>query len=118
MKKTILLCLVLTVYNIHGQLSGTITDDQNTPLEYATVAVYNQETNALVSGMVTDGKGAFLFKNIPQGIYFLESSFLGYRTQKTADINLNNSTSKIDLGIIPLRLGNNLNEVTVLGLLG
>lgn len=115
MKKTILLCLVLTVYNIHGQLSGTITDDQNTPLEYATVAVYNQETNALVSGMVTDGKGAFLFKNIPQGIYFLESSFLGYRTQKTADINLNNSTSKIDLGIIPLRLGNNLNEVTVLG---
>lgn len=96
-----------------SQVTGKIVDESNSPLEWATAAIYNQETKALVTGVVTDKQGVFVFENLKKGNYYLEASFMGYEVNIIEDISLKNPCQTLDLGRIELKLGNQLNEVTV-----
>lgn len=107
-----LLLLIAVPFCVHSQLTGTITDAQNTPLEYATIAMYNQNSKALVSGVVTDDKGAFSIDKIEKGAYFLEASFLGYQPSTIQNISITKE-QKVSLGTIVLQLGTSLDEVTL-----
>ena len=114
MKNKFLLLLIASPIYIYSQLTGTIQDTQSTPLEYATVALYNQDTKKIVSGVVTDNNGAFAIDEIEKGTYFLEASFLGYQSTTVRNISIKND-DPIALGVLSLTLGNNLDEVTVSG---
>lgn len=115
MKYTFLLLLLITspIYT-HSQLTGTVKDAQNTPLEYATIALYNQDTKTLAFGVVTDDKGDFVINKIEKGSYFLEASFLGYQSVTIQNITIKNDES-ISIGTLSLKLGNSLDGVTVSG---
>ncbi len=69
-----------------GALTGTITDAKtNQPLQGASVYFHD-----LKSGTTTNASGAFTIKNIPQGRYLVEISFLGYASVvETVDISGN-----------------------------
>jgi len=56
-----------------SQVTGKIVDKTNFALEYATAAIYNQETNELVTGVITDINGVFVFDNLKKGTYYLEA---------------------------------------------
>lgn len=113
MKKILLLFFWLSISAYaNAQLTGIITDEKNNPLEYATVVLLDKNTEAIVSGVVTNSKGAFSITNINKGIYRLESSFLGYQTATIDNVRIA-SGSLVDLGSIALRLGNTLDEITV-----
>lgn len=60
-------------------LSGKITTDKNQPLKGATVYIADLKT-----GTVTNEAGSYLIKNIPNGIYLVEVSFIGYASQTKA----------------------------------
>lgn len=47
-----------------SQVTGKVVDKTNFALEYATAAIYNQETNELVTGVITDINGVFVFDNL------------------------------------------------------
>ncbi|QTD38002.1 TonB-dependent receptor [Polaribacter batillariae] len=99
-----------------SQITGKIIDNEdNYPLEYATVALYNQQDKKLVTGVVTNNKGVFSIANVKQGIYYLEASFIGYQVKTISSIVINNKGEKKDLGTIKIVLGsgNQLNEVVV-----
>jgi iron complex outermembrane receptor protein len=107
--------MILSVnHHTKAQLTGTVSDTQNNPLEYATVVLYNESTATLVAGVVTNADGVFTINTIKNGTYRVESSFLGYQTNRIQNIRINDS-AKLDLGTIVLRLGNTLDEVTVTG---
>ena len=100
---------------IFSQINGKITEDEeNFPLEYASVVLFNYETNKLITGVVTNIEGNF---TIPSkvGKYYIEASFLGYETYKSSIIIVRKKGEKINLGSIKLTLGTNnqLNEVVV-----
>jgi iron complex outermembrane recepter protein len=94
--------------NLTAQIKGIVVDEGNTPLEYATVAIYKQADKALIAGIVTDSLGGFSFTNIAKGSYFLKVSFIGYNEKTINSISISNSKSSVDLGIISLSLGNSL----------
>lgn len=96
-----------------AQLTGKIINDTESSLEYATVAVYNQDNSTLVTGVVTDINGVFIFENLKKGIYYLQASFIGYEIKTIRDIVIENTKTKIDLGTINLAIGNTLNEVII-----
>lgn len=61
-----------------GSISGLITDKTNgEPLSYASVVLKNQ-SDVIINGTITDGKGTFRFTELAAGSYFLEIEFIGY----------------------------------------
>ncbi|QVY65925.1 outer membrane beta-barrel protein [Polaribacter sp. Q13] len=117
LKKCTFLLLTLIISQFAtAQLTGEIIDaEDNYPLEYATLALYQTNNKTLVTGVVTDNKGRFSIGNIKPGNYYLEASFIGYKVNKIASFNLKNRSEKKDIGTIKLVLGsgNELNEVVV-----
>lgn len=112
-KNWIVFVLFLSINQIvSAQLTGTVLDKEDaTPLEYATVALYNQSPKSLITGVVTNEKGVFTFDKIKKGTYSIEISFIGYQPKKVENIVF--SGDKKDLGNLQLSLGNSLNEVVI-----
>ena len=113
LKNWFILALFLSINQIAAaQLTGAVLDKEDaTPLEYATVALYTQSPKQIVTGVVTDANGIFVFDKIKNGTYSIEISFIGYQSKKITNIRF--SGSKVNLGNLQLSLGNSLNEVVI-----
>jgi iron complex outermembrane recepter protein len=112
--KSRLLFIIFLVVNqlVFSQLKGKIVDkNNNIPLEYATVALYKQSPRKLITGVITNTNGVFIFDKLKKGTYSIEISFIGYQPNKIENIVF--SGDKKDLGILKLSLGNRLNEVVI-----
>ncbi|GET34965.1 TonB-dependent receptor [Prolixibacter bellariivorans] len=99
-----------------GEVKGVIKDTLNNRqgLEYATVALYNQNDSVLVTGTITDKEGYFIIRNIPRGIYFLKITCLGYSEKTIPDIKTNDNEQRLDLGEIKLHtVAEEIGEVVV-----
>ncbi|MCB4809583.1 TonB-dependent receptor [Tamlana sp. 62-3] len=111
LKLNLLFASLLFYTYAFSQITGKIVDENNAPLEYATVALYNHNNQELITGVITNLNGAFKIENIKKGSYYLEASFIGYQVRTIKNIEISNATK--NLGTIKLSLGNNLNEVVV-----
>ena len=89
MKHCIAFFIGLFAFQINAQITGTVIDTENNlPLEYATVALYNtSNTQSLVTGVITNENGVYFIKRVKKGNYILECDFLGYETFKT-EVNI------------------------------
>ena len=106
--------LVFAYFLLHfqygfSQLKAIITDELGNPLEYATAALYSND-GTLVSGVVSQTNGVVEINNIKTGEYNLEVSFIGYEVYKIANFSYKKT---LDLGVIKLTLGNQLDDVVV-----
>jgi outer membrane receptor protein involved in Fe transport len=110
--KILNLFFLISVQFVCAQISGTIIElDESQPLDYATAALFHEEDNRLQTGVITNQEGFFEIKNIPNGRYYLELSFIGYSTKKIQNLELSKSQKSINVGVISLELGNQLGEI-------
>lgn len=88
--------LVLTAQTA---LSGKVTDeDTGEPVEFATVALYRN--GVLITGTETDAKGNYNFPDIDPGTYDVETSFIGYQSQRITGVKvLAGKVNKLDMKI-------------------
>ena len=96
-----LLCLPMTSWAQQSRcsISGYVRDQQQSPVPYASVAVYDAETP--VTGVITDDEGKFSLKLAKSDItYRLVVEFIGY-TKYSQDIRLDKA--HVDLGTIILK---------------
>jgi ferric enterobactin receptor len=109
------LCITVSVFS-QGTIKGKILDSlNNTPVEYASVSIYNTEDDKLINGQLSNSTGDFTFTDMVPGNYYLKIDFIGYRTTSIKDIVVSKS--------LPINLGNiiishsvqYLNEVIVSG---
>ncbi|QJW92381.1 TonB-dependent receptor [Spirosoma taeanense] len=98
------------------KLSGKILDGQaNTPLVYANIRLFKQADSSFVTGAVTNDNGDFVM-DAAAGNYYALLEFMGYKTQKTAPIQLTRDSSPHSLGTLRLLPSTNtLSEVIVQG---
>ncbi|WP_298238336.1 outer membrane beta-barrel protein [uncultured Algibacter sp.] len=62
-------------------ISGKVFDKEtNTPLEYATISFFSQIENKIVTGGITDTKGAFKI-TVPAGVYNISIEYISFKTQ-------------------------------------
>ena len=95
------------------KISGTVKDENNLPVEFATVALNDPETKKPVDGAICDAKGTFVIKNVPAGNYNLNISFIGF---EVSVIPVKVTNQNIDLNDIRLTPEDKLlNEVVVEG---
>ena len=111
-----LVVLLVGVQVSTAQISGKIIDaTDNSPLEYATAALYNQTDGSLITGVVTSQDGSFVIDKVKPGTYYMEASFMGYDTKTISDITIDKGQPARDLAIIGLSFGNQLDEVVIKG---
>lgn len=83
-----------------GQISGKLrADDAKTPLEYATISVFDVSNNTFHTGGVTDKTGAFQIE-ISCGQYKVLIESLSFKTISIEDVQLTVIKPKVDLGVI------------------
>ncbi len=86
-----------------GQIEGNVIDNETQlPIEYATIILYQNGSAKAVTGATTNVKGAFVIKDLPNGVYKINIEFVGAKTYTVNNINIDNSHSKIDLKTIAL----------------
>lgn len=98
-----------------GKIEGIIVDSLvQSPVEYATIALYKKENNRIVNGTTSDSKGKFKIDNIPSGTYKVVIDFIGYRKKIISPVIVDGKTTS--LGSIPLSVSvTMLNDVTIVG---
>ena len=118
MKKIFLFLTLLFGVYINSQenkltVSGKIIDsDYNTPLEYATISIYDSEKKNLINGVISDNSGFFSIE-VKKGLYDIKIEYISFRTKSLEKIDVQNS---IDLGNINISIDENLlDEIEVVG---
>lgn len=85
-----------------SRISGQVKDQKyQSPLEYASISIFNQLDSSLVNGVITDIEGAFSISKINPGNYFIKVSFIGYKTLVVSNFSLERNENK-NFGIISL----------------
>ncbi len=115
MKKTFPLIIAFTLLTWTGlgaqKISGSVTDDQNKPLEKSTVSLLRGKDSGLVKITITGADGNFSF-NAADGNYLVSITHVGYITTYSKKITV--SGSNISLPAIQLnKIASNLQGVTV-----
>ena len=103
----LLCCLCWNVFAAEYQIKGVVIDKSTRqPLEFVNVLVVG-----LGIGASTDANGNFLITQVPPGIYRLQSSFLGYKTELTPEYRVNHVTPYVQIELEEENAS--LNEVIV-----
>lgn len=107
--------IFLMNFQAFSQVTGKVLDASGeTPLEYATAAIFTASDSSLVSGVVTNEAGVFRFRNIKKGNYYVEASFMGYKTEIIENIEVRKNWAKVNVGPILLEPGDQfLEEVMI-----
>ena len=113
MKKKILTLLMSGCYGIlAAQTTGTVVDENKQPLPAATVSLFRESENKMISGVVTDMNGGFELNTHEGENYRIRISFVGYSTQ---EIKCQNISKHLSVGTIMLEPeSKQLNDVTVI----
>lgn len=89
----LLCCLCWNVFAAEYQIKGVVIDKSTRqPLEFVNVLVVG-----LGIGASTDVNGNFLITQVPPGIYRLQASFLGYKTELTPEYRVNHVTPYVQI---------------------
>lgn len=103
----LLCCLCWNVFATEYQIKGVVIDKSTRqPLEFVNVLVVG-----LGIGASTDANGNFLITQVPPGIYRLQASFLGYKTELTSEYRVNHVTPYVQIELEEENAS--LNEVVV-----
>lgn len=103
------LCFVCTMH-INAQIKGIVVDDNNLPIESATIQILNRDST-LMAGGSTNYKGEFEISVTPVDSCFLLVSCVGYDSKK---LLLHNIQGVVNIGTLKLESKlEQLNEVTV-----
>ena len=84
-RKSFFLSILLSilVLQANGQkwsLTGRLFDDQAEPLSSGTVVLLNPADSTMEFFGITNAEGQFVIRNIKEGQYVLQASFIGFHT--------------------------------------
>ena len=97
----LMITMVLPIYSFaqssSGIVKGKIVDiETQTPLEYATITIYSQKDSLIITGDISDDKGAF-FIEVSPGKHFAKIEFIGFQSQFISDVLINRENKVADL---------------------
>ncbi|NND33869.1 MAG: TonB-dependent receptor, partial [Saprospiraceae bacterium] len=117
MKNTLTLSLVLAFYSLYARpdisISGKVLDESGNPVAYATIVLNQVSDSTMLKADVSNIDGEYVFDNIPAGQYFIQITYVGYKSHTTDRINFD---GKNDFQVPTINLNiqaENLAEVVV-----
>ncbi|QNF34241.1 TonB-dependent receptor [Adhaeribacter swui] len=97
-----------------NQLTGIVKDAKGTVVPYASVAVVQTNTKAIITGATTDEQGTFAIKSPATGTYLLRVTAIGFTTLDTSPFEVNSAEFSKNFGTLTVQEDAKLlKEVTV-----
>ena len=97
-----------------GIVSGTLLDEQNKPLGYATAILLNAKDSTLVKGTLSNETGLYVFDHLKPGSYIVKATSVGYERALSQPFIITETKKKVVLPQIRLKAGShNLKAVSV-----
>lgn len=98
-------------------ITGKVLEQSSsTPIEYATIGVYNMRDSSMVTGGITGPDGTFSIDKLPYGRFYLEISFVGFKKFRVNNVALIPTKKAVNIGEIKLATATTaINEVEVVG---
>ena len=93
-------------------ITGVISDENNLPLEFANVVLYNNASKEVVTGVISNENGNYTFTDAAAGNYYIEVSTLGFETKRTEAFEL---TSNKEFNFTLKEESQTLDEIVVKG---
>jgi len=110
----VILCALIFATTVRGQVSGTLTDTNSSPLPFATVVLLKSSDSTIVRSALSDEKGHFAISAVPSGAYVIKVSSMGFANYFSPAIVLDQSHPSYDAGTILLKTsGKQLGEVVI-----
>lgn len=110
---TIFCCSMIYSVAEAASLSGKITDEDNSAIATATIALLKEDGKTLVKSVLSGEEGDFSINDIEAGKYYLHINMLGYAGYKSQLLDV---AADKDLGLIRLAAkSKSMKEVTVRG---
>jgi outer membrane receptor protein involved in Fe transport len=102
---------------VNYQITGRVVEKESgDPIAYATAVLFEAGTGKNITGGVADDNGEFFLTGFKDGTYYLEVSFVGYKTLEQVEINISSTKTFLHLGNLSLEEESvALEEVTVQG---
>lgn len=98
----------------NGVISGKITEvGTGQPLEFVTVVLMKEGSNAVLKQEITTAKGIYKFATLADGTYYIIASYIGFENYKTGDLILSATQRKLNQDINLNGGAKKLNEVVV-----
>ncbi|WP_188442817.1 outer membrane beta-barrel family protein [Planktosalinus lacus] len=116
-KLTVFVVTLILTHNLfanEGGVYGSLYDENDVSIPFATVAVMKLSDSTVVTGSTTDMDGLFKIHNLKKGRYFLKFSSVGYQTKYSTDFHVKDIAFTKDFGktILPESLAM-LDEVMI-----
>lgn len=96
----IFLSATLAAATISGVIEGS---DKGQGLEFANVAVYNSETDKVITGTMSGVDGSFRIFNVPEGVYNIVVTYMGYERKTVSGIKIGEDQRTLDIGTVKLK---------------
>jgi len=80
--------LLITTSVMSQGISGIVNDQNNNPIEFANVILYQQGSNEAIAVKTTDPTGHYEFLNLYPDLYIIEISVIGFNSIKSDTLNL------------------------------
>ncbi|MFK8059889.1 MAG: TonB-dependent receptor [Polaribacter sp.] len=81
---------ILSTFSQH-KINGKIVDEENQPLPFANIILYEIGSKENPKGTVSNDNGRYSFDKVASGKYKIEISMLGFETQKIKEFELNSN---------------------------
>ncbi|GMT45706.1 MAG: TonB-dependent receptor [bacterium] len=86
-----------------GVIYGKVKEKgDKTPMQYSSIVLYRLPDSTMVNGTITGKDGAFKFKGVKNGHYFLKVHFIGFKIKVINNIEVANTQRQIKLPVIYL----------------
>ena len=82
-----------------GDVTVSVTDSTGSAVDGATVEIYNDSSDALVTSGTTDSGGSVTFGSVSDGDYYAEVSADGYVSTTTSNFTVSGSAVSVDASI-------------------
>jgi iron complex outermembrane receptor protein len=110
------LSLVSQAQTTTGKIIGTIGDDNQKPVESATISLLNAKDSTSAGSTASDKTGHFHFDNIKEGKYLVSASSVGHSTSFSPFFDVSAGNAVIALKPLIMRsVAKDLKEVAVIG---
>ncbi|MEN0052536.1 MAG: outer membrane beta-barrel family protein [Mucilaginibacter sp.] len=108
--------LGLYAQGIHSaiNISGSLTNDQNKPVDYASVSLLRATDSTIVKGALSSETGSYIFENIKPGNYVIKVTSIGYIKGLSKTFNATGEVGTITLPtLIMHEASHSLQTVTI-----
>ena len=89
--------------NAQTNISGIVREENNIPLDAASVSLMKGSDTLALKNEVTDREGKFSFPAIPAGIYYIRVSSVGYSPVTGPAFTIVSGTKQIELPVFNLK---------------